>query len=276
MLKTFKRKNILFLTLLTLTVILISYSYFESHWLEIKELNFYDRDLPSSFEGFKIVFLTDIHHGPFFSLQRLKNLVEMVNNLNPDLIILGGDRVYRSPNYIEPCFEVLKELKAPWGVLGVLGNHDHWEDAKLTRKSMKNAGIKLLDNQANWLEKEGERIKIGGVGDFYEDVQKLKPTVWDVGEEDLVILISHNPDFVDKIKGRKIDLVLSGHTHGGQVTIFGLWAPFSPFTYKPKFRTGVIETENTVVMVSNGIGTVFLPLRFFARPQVMVIYLRKE
>ncbi|MBT9174874.1 MAG: 3',5'-cyclic adenosine monophosphate phosphodiesterase CpdA [candidate division WS2 bacterium] len=263
-------------TLIILSVLLISYSFWEAHWLEIKEVDFINRDLPSSYEGFKIVFITDIHYGPFFSLPRLQNLVEKVKVLNPDLIILGGDYVYKSQKYIEPCFEVLKELKAPWGVFGVLGNHDHWENANLTRKSMKNAGIKLLDNQAEWLEKEGERIKIGGVGDFYEDFQNLKPTVQDVVEEDLVILISHNPDFVDEIKSRKIDLVLSGHTHGGQVTVFGLWAPFSPFTYKPKFRTGVIETENTVVMVSNGIGTVFLPLRFFARPQVMIIYLRKE
>jgi hypothetical protein len=92
---------------------------------------------------------------------------------------------------------------------------------------------------------------------------------------DFVILVSHTPDFAENLKTDKIDLMLSGHTHGGEVTFFGLWAPYIPSDYGQKYRTGIIKTDKTTVLVSNGIGNTFLPIRFFARPQINIIDLEK-
>lgn len=100
---------------------------------------------------------------PFFSVDRLGKLVNKVNNLEPDIILLGGDYVHIDSKYIEPCFQELSNLKATFGVFGVLANHDHREGPELTRKYMTEAGIHLIDNKAYWIEKEGERIKIGGL-----------------------------------------------------------------------------------------------------------------
>lgn len=260
-------------TIILLSVLLLSYTFIEPFLIELKTIDIKRDDIPDEFVGTKIVFISDIHHGPFFSKTRLRRLVGKINGLKPDIVLLGGDYVHRDPKYIEPCFEELKELEAPLGRFGVLGNHDHWESRDLTLKSMEDAGIMALDNRAVWINKGNGRIKIGGVGDLLEDVQDLTPTLDEVEDGDFVILLSHNPDFFEHITTPRIDLVLSGHTHGGQVTFFGRWAPLIPSRYGQKYRTGIIENEFSKLIVTNGVGTITPPVRFFARPQINVITL---
>ena len=185
-------KKMIFYSIILL-IALFTYSLCEPYWLKIKRVNITDKDIPGSFDGTKIAFISDIHHGPFFSRNRVRSLVGKVNELDPDIIILGGDYVHRDPAYIAPCFDELKNLKADTGKFGVLGNHDHWEGAALTRECMKKSEITLLDNQAGWIRKGSEKIKIGGVGELWEDAQDIYPTIHDVKEEDFVILVSHNP-----------------------------------------------------------------------------------
>jgi uncharacterized protein len=252
------------------------YAIIEPYWLQDKTYVIVSRDVPEKFHNTKIIFLSDIHHGPYFSLSRVRNLVYRVNSEKPDIILLGGDYVHRDSKYIKPCFEELRRLDAPLGVYGVLGNHDHWEDSDLTKMMMAESGIALADNKGFWLEKGGERIKIGGVGDYYEDSQDIHSTIDDAQKSDFVILLSHNPDYAERIHTDKIDLMLSGHTHGGQVTLFGLWAPFFPSRYGQKYRTGLIDCEKFKLIVSNGIGTITPPVRFFARPQIVTILLKRK
>ncbi|MCX8129483.1 MAG: metallophosphoesterase [Clostridia bacterium] len=251
------------------------YAFVEPYLIQTKRMDLVNPDIPASFKGLKIVFVSDIHHSKVYSRKRVRSLVERINGLNPDIILLGGDYVNKSPSYIEPCFEELGKLKAVIGKYGVMGNHDHWESAALTRTSMESTGIKPLDNSSEWIYRGGKRIKIGGVGDYWEDRQIIGNTIDDVKESDFVLLLSHNPDYAEKIKSKKVDLVLSGHTHGGQITLFGLWGPFTPSQYGQKYRTGLVETGYTKVLVSNGIGNVgYYPVRFFARPQINVITLK--
>lgn len=252
------------------------YSFIEPYWLEEKTYVISDSDIPASFDGTKVVFLTDIHHGPLFSRSRIRNLVDRVNRLRPDIVLLGGDYVEGHPKYIEPCFEELSRLRAAYGVYGVLGNHDHWQGARRTAEEMARAGIKSIDNGAFWVEKGGERIKVGGVGDHCEDVQHLEPTVADVSVDDFVMLVTHSPDYVEEMEMGKVDLAFAGHTHGGQVTFFGLFALKLVTDYGEKYRTGMVSTRGMKTIVSNGIGVTNLPIRFFARPQIVVAVLDTE
>ena len=141
--------------------------------------------------------------------------------------------------------------------------------------SSERAGIKWINNGAQWVSRNGQRIKIGGVGDLWEGCQDITPTIADTTEEDFVILVSHNPDYVETKTTRAVDLVLSGHTHDGQVTFFGLWAPFVPSLYGQKYRTGMVDTPFTTIITSNGIGTIPPPIRFFARPEIVLIHLQR-
>ena len=268
------RKKLIFVSILAVVLLLFAYTFIEPYWIDIKTTPIKSRDIPENFNDTKIIFVSDIHHGPYFSKDRVRKLVERINELNPDIILLGGDYVHRDPRYITPCFKELSKLKAKINVFGVLGNHDHWENAELTRHEMKNAGIKEIDNKAEWLYKDGDRFKIGGVGDLMEGAQDINPTIKDTEKNDFVILLSHNPDYFEKLETDKVDLMLSGHTHGGQVTLFGLWAPLIPSTYGQKYRTGLVETVQTKILISNGIGTITPPVRFFARPQINVVNLR--
>ncbi|MFC1718955.1 metallophosphoesterase [Candidatus Poribacteria bacterium] len=251
---------------------ILAYTFIEPYRIETK-IHDIKANIPNEFNNYKIAFLSDIHHGSYFSRDRVKKVVEKVNRMNADLILLGGDYVHRDKKYITPCFEELANLKARDGVYAVLGNHDHWESKDISIAAIMKSNIRYFDNDAQWIYRNGSRIKIGGVGDWFEGRPNMEPTINDVSEGDFVVLVTHNPDYAEDIKNDKIDLVLSGHTHGGQVTFFGLWAPIIPSKYGQRYRTGVVNTEYTKVIVSNGIGTITPPVRFFARPQIIQVVL---
>jgi len=260
--------------------VLLACGLAETYRLEVKEYTFASADLPAAFEGTRVVLVTDIHRGMFFSQERVGRLVDRVNALEPDLVVLGGDYVFADIGYEASCFAELARLQAPLGRFAVLGNHDYGEhdDERAgpgpAIQAAGRADIALLRNEGAWIEKDGERIRIGGVGDYTEDTPHLSPITQETAAGDFVLVVSHNPDFSEQIPAGTVDLMLSGHTHGGQVTIFGLWAFHVPSEYGQKYRTGVVTNEATTVIVSNGVGTsTLLPLRILCRPQIVVVTL---
>lgn len=252
------------------------YLFVEPYWINIKQEDFVSNELPDAFDSFKIVFISDIHHGPFLSQKRVHKVVQKVNNQKADIILLGGDYVHRDLKYIKPCFEELSDLKSNYGIYGVYGNHDHWESVSLTKLYMDSANITNINNSSFWLKIKNDSIKIGGVGDMWEDRQLIDSTISDVTQDNFVLLVSHNPDYAEVMETNKIDLMLSGHTHGGQVSLFGLWAPILPSKYGQKYRTGMVDAPTTKVLISNGIGTITPPVRFCTRPQINVLILKRE
>ncbi|CEA14772.1 MULTISPECIES: metallophosphoesterase [Methanobacterium] len=263
------KKRYLFLGILFL---LIAYMFLEPYWIETKEITIESDQIPAQFDGKKIVFLSDIHASPNFSQERIDGVVSQVNALNPDLVLLGGDYVDGDSEYVQSTFASLSKLEAPLGVYAVLGNKD---PQYVTLNAIPDYGITYIGNKGTWIEENGSRIRLGGVGDYNNGAQIQNATTAVVTPQDFVILLSHNPDYFPKVDTSKVDLVLSGHTHGGQVTFFGLWAPSTHSDYGNKYRTGVIEENNSTLVVSNGLGTTILPIRFFARPQILVITLKK-
>ena len=241
--------------------------------ITIREYTFACEDVPPSFEGVKIAFLSDIHHSRTFPIDRVRALIELTNGLEPDIILLGGDYVTHNRDNIIPFFHEAARFTAPLGVYGVLGNHDRNTDALLSQQAMERAGIRRLDNRAVWIEKGGDRIRIGGVGDLTTDIQDLKPMLDGTQRHDLMILVTHHPDYAEMLPRDKIDLMLCGHTHGGQVSFRGKWVPPWPGSAKLKYLTGVIHEGGTTIIVSNGIGTVGPPIRICAVPQIWLITL---
>ncbi|MEN8153626.1 MAG: metallophosphoesterase [Acidobacteriota bacterium] len=257
-----------------LGIIFLTYCYLETHWIKIKKVELISGDVPLAFVGKKIVFITDIHHGPFFSIERVKKLVKRINKLEPDLILMGGDYIHRDEKYIKPVFDEFKEFKSKLGIYAVSGNHDHWENPQLIKEMMNRNKINICDNKSYWLKTGNDRIKIGGVGDLLEDSQVLKNTTDDLVKKDFCILLSHSPDFLEEMKTDLIDFTLSGHTHGGQMTFFGIWAPVIPSKYGQKYRYGMKRFGNMQSYISSGIGTITPPVRFFCRPEIVLIELR--
>lgn len=230
--------------------------------------------LPSEFDGVTVAFLTDIHHGPYVSVDTVADVVRTTRMLDPELIILGGDYTLRESKYAGPCFEVLAGLAAPLGVYGVLGNHDYAHGLREIRQGMKRARVEELTNRGVWLTRRSERIRLGGVDDLWRGRPDLAAALGDARPYDVCLLASHNPDVAETLTDRRVGLVLSGHTHGGQVVIPGYGPPIVPSRYGAKYAYGLVDAPATRVLVSSGIGMSGLPIRANCAPEIVLITLR--
>lgn len=265
------KPNTIPLIILLFIAILVGYMFIEPYWVETKEITIQSDQIPPNFDGKKIVYLSDIHASPYYSQERVDNLVNRVNAMNPDLILLGGDYVSGDDSYVNGTIESLSHLHAPLGIYAVLGNTDPQDYTWWALRNSTN--IIDIGNMGDWVGNSDGQIRIGGLGSE-NDKQDPEAAIGDATPTDFVILLKHEPDYFDQINKSEVDLVLSGHTHGGQVTFFGLWAPILPANGK-KYISGEYKKDNSTLIVSNGIGTTGLPLRFFARPQIVVITLER-
>lgn len=256
-----------------LAALCAGYSFIEAAWFRVVEERIAVPGLPSAFRGLRVAFLTDMHHGPWTGLKYIESAVNAANELRPDLVLLGGDYSHNGTQYIEPCIDVLGALTAPLGVMGVLGNHDAYNGLRRTVRSMENRKIPCLVNEAVILERGGQRLRLLGVDDLSHGSPDLKAAISQVGEDEPCLLLCHNPDFTETVKDPRIKLIISGHTHGGQVVFPVIGAPYIPSSFGQKYRQGLIKTEHTQVFVSRGLGTVTPPVRFCCRPELNLLIL---
>jgi predicted MPP superfamily phosphohydrolase len=257
----------------------VVYPFLEAKWCRIVHQTIVLPNLPAPFRGTRIALLADIHHGPFVPLEYIRHVVAMTNALKPDLVLLAGDYVHGHHSYIAPGIEELGKLEATLGRYAVRGNHDNrsYHDCSDFRPhssvALREAGLPELTNRGEWLKRSGQRLRICGVGDLWTDRQDLDAALGDATERDAVILLSHNPDFAETVRDERVGLVLSGHTHGGQIIIPGLGAPIVPSRYGQKYLYGLVEAPACQVFITRGVGTITLPVRFVCRPEVVILTL---
>lgn len=249
------------------------YGLFEATHLEVVRREIAVPKLPTAFDGTTVAFLADIHHGPFTDLEFVAGVVRTTLALRPDLILLGGDYSLRDGKFIRPCFEVLAALRAPLGVFGVMGNHDYWHGPAETRAGFVRAGIGELTNRGAWLERAGYRVRLAGVDDLWTGRANVSAALEGTSREDACVLVSHNPDLVETLTDERVGLVLSGHTHGGQVLLPG-GAPFVPSRYGQKYLKGLVRGPLAQVYVSRGLGCSGLPVRYASRPELTLLTLK--
>jgi predicted MPP superfamily phosphohydrolase len=249
-------------------VVASAYGLAEASWVRVERPTLPLPRLPQAFDGLTVAFLTDIHHGPHVGLDFVRTVVRTTLSLEPDLVLLGGDYCGNDAKYITPCLDVLGSLRAPLGVYGVLGNHDHWHGLQETRTGMKAAGITELTNTGSWLKSGGSRFRLAGVDDLWRGKPDVAAAVGDATAADACLLVSHNPDVAETLRDPRVGLMLSGHTHGGQVVVPGYGAPVVPSRYGQKYLRGLVEAPVTRVYVSRGLGTVSPPMRFGSRPEL--------
>jgi len=249
------------------------YPFLEAKWCRVVRRTIAVPNLPLPFRGTTVAVLADIHHGPFVPLAYVRHVVAMTNALKPDIIALAGDYVHRHERYIAPGIEELGKLKAELGRFAVRGNHDNRSFLSLSQAALAAARLPDLDNTGVWLKRSGARLRICGVGDLWTDHQDLEAALGDATERDATILLSHNPDFVETIRDPRVGLVLSGHTHGGQVVVPGFGAPIVPSRYGQKYLYGLVQGPCCEVFVTRGAGTITPPVRFLCRPEVVLITL---
>lgn len=255
-------------------VLNVTHTYGEARSISITQHEVAVSQLPTAFDGLTIAFLTDFHCSPETPPAFLEQVVNETNALKPDVILLGGDYTTEGRKFISPVGDVLARLKAPLGVYGVLGNHDFYGDVAAMRKALKRAGIVEMTNSGRWLNRNGSRLRIAGVGDLWEDVQDLDAALSGVEANETAILISHNPDYAMDIQDPRVGLVLSGHTHGGQINLPRVGTVATNSKYGRRLTSGRIALGSRVLYVSRGLGTVMIPFRYKCPPEVTLLTLR--
>jgi predicted MPP superfamily phosphohydrolase len=246
----------------------------EPYMLSIEHERIHLNRLPKAFDGFRVVQLSDVHHGPFSSREQIERAVETANRLQPDIIALTGDYISKERHYAASCAEMLGRLKARHGVYAVLGNHDHWTDAALITDLFRAEGITVLINEGMRFEQNGATFWLAGVDDTMVGLEDIPLALAGSSHDEMKLLLAHNPIVLRRAARASVDLVLSGHTHGGQVAIRGERSTVRGA--RKRLLKGLGRLGNTQIYVNRGLGTVVLPIRYGCPPEISLLELRSS
>jgi hypothetical protein len=242
--------------------------------------------LPATFHGFRIAQLSDIHIGPFMTHDQICEYAELANAQKPDLIALTGDYVTWDAATQYAVVHALSGLKAPFGVFGCLGNHDAWALAQDSITALfRQAGIRILRSENVALAAGGDSLNLMGVdymtlapmGRRAEGVVRryLEGVERTIAPDRVNILLSHNPNTFDRAADLGVDLSLAGHTHGGQAALEFISPELAPSRLVTPYVAGLFEKPGGQLYVNRGIGTIGVPLRLGAPPEITIFELRR-
>jgi predicted MPP superfamily phosphohydrolase len=230
--------------------------------------------LGEGFCGLRLLLISDIHCGPFVSPETLADTFRRAMTLEPDLVLLAGDLVTGQVEEASGALPAFRLLSARLGVWAVLGNHDHYTGrADLLIREMEKAGIGMLQNRHTVLELGGDRLVLAGVDDLTFGRTDLDRALDGVPDSLPILLLSHNPDIFFDAAMRKVDLVLSGHTHGGQIRVPGL--PVLVRMSRFRLDEGRYVAAGSELVVSRGLGAIGLPFRFACPPELVLLTLQQ-
>ena len=245
----------------------------EARWLKHERVTIPVPGLPASFEGFRIVQLSDLHIEPFTGSAFIERVVAVVNGLAPELVVLTGDFVSRHAAAAAELTPILSQLRAPHGAFACLGNHDVWAGRRPIVQELDRAGVPVLINERSVIDVAGTPLVVAGIDSAWGGSPNLHRALAGAPEGAPVILLAHEPDLIDgPTADSRVTLQLSGHSHGGQVRVPGLGAPVLPYLGR-RYPLGLYRVGESWLYTSRGIGMTGLPLRFNCRPELTEITL---
>jgi len=243
-------------------------------------------NLAEALDGFTIAQLSDFHYDPFFGARQIRAGVELTNRLSPDLVTLTGDfvtypliqsaiRKRRTAQLVDPCIDLLCGIKSRLGSYAILGNHDSGSIEPVVKEALQRREMPLLKNRAVPIEKDGARFWLAGVDDAMDGRPDLDQALKSIDQSEPVVLLAHEPDFADEAARYKVDLQLSGHSHGGQIRV-----PYAVHLYLPplarKYPWGLRQIKDLTLYTNVGVGTIHVPLRWNCPAEVTLITLRTK
>jgi predicted MPP superfamily phosphohydrolase len=258
----------------------------EPKWVVVERVTLTLPRLAPSFDGYRIVQISDIHMDGWMTPERFGHVVDLVNEQEPDLVAITGDFVSSSARHISGLPEPLGRFNARDGVVAVLGNHDYLNDASDVREALSSAGITDVSNAVCTLRREEAALHLCGVDCVmygYDNLEEVLEAL-EQAIPGCAVLLAHEPDFADESAATgRFDLQLSGHSHGGQVRLPFLGTPLFvvPFSLYPdvpplarKYTNGLYKVRKMYQYTNRGLGVMCLRLRLFCRPEVTVLTLR--
>ena len=254
---------------------------YEIRHLQLEQFRLALPQLPSELSGLRIVLMADWHCGPINRPDYLQRAMQMANDCKPDLIFLPGDFVSKSGEFFHEAAELAASLRTniPGGVIVSWGNHDYWHKPNLGFDLMPQAGCQVLTNQKLLLNakkefsEEGRGLWVCGLDDLWAGKPSLTETLKGIPADQPRLVLCHNPDVAEEQQGPRVDLMLSGHTHGGQVRIPAIGAPIVPSSYGQKYASGLVQAPDYKVYISRGLGSSGIPVRFGVPPEITLFEL---
>ena len=232
-------------------------------------------NLPEQFNGYRIVQISDFHLGTWLGTHAIFEIVDLVNQQEPDLIAITGDFIsFNPPNFAPGLVSTLSKLTSKDGVYAVLGNHDHYTDATLIRNVLEECKIVELQNSVHGIRRDSSHIYFAGIDDFMTRHADLRSVIAQIpNDENTVILLAHEPDFADiSAASGRFAMQISGHSHGGQICL-----PFWGNLYLPrlgrKYPSGRYLVQDMVLYTNRGLGTSWLKFRYNCPPEITVFQL---
>ena len=228
---------------------------------------------PANLKGLRIAAISDLHAGsPYITIEKINQIVETTNAAQPDLILMPGDFVIQGGKFMGPevMASALKGLRARFGVFATLGNHDWWYNGPAVKRSLENAGITVLENDAAKIERDGAAIWIAGIGDKWEGKPDIASALSGIDAGATIVALTHNPDIFPSIPAR-VALTVAGHTHGGQVALPIIGRPVVPSDFGERYAAGHIVEGSKHLFVTTGVGTSILPVRFRIPPEISLL-----
>ncbi len=261
-------------------MIVAGYAYardIEPQWIEVVNKELRLPRLHPAFDGYRLVQISDIHMGTGMTAEHLQYIAELVNAQQPDAIAITGDFVTHGDMtpLNSALISGLSQLKARDGVFAVLGNHDHWTGPAEVRRILQVSSITELCNTVFTLERNGARLHLCGVDDYWERKSRFEEVLAALPEDGAAILLAHEPDFADiSAPTGRFDLQISGHSHGGQFIIPLLNRPPIVPRYSKKYPLGQYQVGSMIQYTNRGLGTILPALRFNCRPEITVFTLQ--
>ncbi|REJ78589.1 MAG: metallophosphoesterase [Acidobacteria bacterium] len=292
-----QRAGILLAFLAGLGVAALGYSYFvEPSRLVVTRAEIEVSNWNRAFEGLKIVAISDIHGGSNGGdAAKIDLVVQKANEENPDLIVILGDFISETradrtklKMPIDKIAELLRPLKARYGVYAVLGNHDIWNDPGVIAKTLESNGIEVLEHEVATIDIGGADLRLLGLKDhvlvdewavYSRGAKRAVDTSKGTGD---IIALSHSPDMIRLVTGNKhkvsdqLKVFLAGHTHGGQIWLPIIGSPVIPSSYGQQYARGHITERGVEMFVTSGVGTSILPFRFLVPPEIAVLTIRNK
>lgn len=247
----------------------------EPYHLEVRYLELALPSLHPAFQGYRIAQFSDIHMGAWMTVGILEPIIETLNVQDADLIALTGDfvTVELGTALAADYVALLRQLSARDGALAVLGNHDHWTNDRAVRGFIERAGMIDVNNDVYSLKRGAAQLHVAGVDDYWEGKADLERVLTLLPGEGAAVLLAHEPDYADiSAASRRFDLQLSGHSHGGQISLPFFGPPILP-TFGKKYPAGLYLVGQMLQYTNRGVGMIAPYVRFNCRPEITVFTL---
>jgi len=255
--------------------------------VDVRHVEYKKKNLSIDLEGFKIAFIADVQADRYTDEKRLQRYVDKINSQNPDLVLIAGDVITSSPDYIKTAGKFIGKIKSKNGTYSCVGDHDNWayrrdyvRSLREVKESLQNNTVEMPDNELRYIDFDSSRIGITFITHNY--VTKISETtlrnISSSNKADLKIFLTHQPQefLINRAVKDKYDLFLAGHTHGGQITLLFPFIQLTPTIFETSYIKGDFTFNNTLAIICGGLGMSLAPIRYNSTPEIVMITLKSK